>query len=117
MVDTSVKILAFSICVTERCKGRNVSANFQDRFLLRTLFFLLEDPHEASLEILEPVQVLRVVGPEQDELAHVGVPLSLDVFAAQVTQLSNDDVDQDVQVVGVEQLMAVTILQEHNIEI
>ena len=74
------------------------------------LFF--EDSHEAAFQVLESVQVLGVVGPEEDELTHVGVPLPLDVLAAQVAQLPDDDVDQHVEVVGVEKLMAVIVLDE-----
>ena len=62
------------------------------------------------------MQVLGVVGPEEDEPAHVGVPLPLDILAAQVTQLTDNDVNQHVKIVGVEKFMAVIVLNENRKE-
>ena len=54
--------------------------------------------------------MLRVVGPQQDQLAHGGVPFPFDVLTTEVAQLSDDDIDEDVEIVGVEQLVAVFVL-------
>ena len=54
--------------------------------------------------------MLRVVGPQQDQLAHGGVPFPLDILTTEVAQLSDDDIDEDVEIVGVEQLVAVFVL-------
>ena len=101
-----------SVGLDERRERRNVATDLGDDVLFRALLFFFEDSHEAAFQVLESVQVLGVVGPEEDELTHVGVPLPLDVLAAQVAQLPDDDVDQHVEVVGVEKLMAVIVLDE-----
>ena len=47
----------------------------------------------------------------KNQFTHIYVAGSFGVFVAQITQLADNDVDQDVQIVSVKEFMAVFVLE------
>ena len=57
-------------------------------------------------KIFEPVQMLIIVGMSENKFTHVNINRSPGILIAQITQGSDNNVNKDIQIIGIEKLMA-----------
>ena len=62
-------------------------------------------------QVLETMQILVIIRMSKNQFTHIYVAGSFGIFVAQITQLADYDVDQDVQIVSVKEFMTVFVLE------